>query len=137
MNTRHQPTEEHGSADSLVKSVCFLPCQAVNSLLITAPESGEMHSLPRPGQPSPALHRFAAFRDRHQSGAAHCADLKSISWGAGGEHPNGCNIFRPDGPAVWQPEDEFAPAFFEGKRRCKNTHSNPQLKGRLARQPNE
>lgn len=119
------------------KSVCFNPCKAVNSLLITFPESGGMHSLPRPGQPSPALHSFAAFRHRPQSGAAHCAEPKSISRGADGGHPNRNNRFRPDGHAVRQPEDEFAPAFFEGKLRCKNTHSNPQLKGRHARQPNE
>ena len=108
------------------KSVRFNPCKAVNSLLITFLESGGMHILPRPGQPSPALHCFADFRHRNQSGAAHCAKLKSISGGARGEHPNGSDSFRPDGHAVRQPEDEFAPAFFEGKLRGKQTQHTPQ-----------
>ena len=108
------------------KSVHFIPCQVVNSLLITFPESGGMHSRPRPGQPSPALHCFAVFRYRNKSGAVYCAKPKSISWGVGGQHPNGSDNFRPDGHADSQPEDEFAPAFFEGKRRCKNPQLNPQ-----------
>src|SRR5881394_2744166 len=93
-----------------------IPCQIVNSLLITFLESGEMHRRPRFGQRSSVRETFAIFRHRQGSGAGLFAKVESISWGVGGGDPNRTGNSRTDGQPIGYLDDVFAPAFLEGKR---------------------
>ena len=105
------------------KSARFIPCAVVNSLLITFLRAAEC-TASRISADHPTLFRASpCFENAPKRGAIHWARTESISWGMLGAHPNRDDKLQADGHANWQPRDEFAPTFFEGKRRCKHPTS--------------
>lgn len=116
----------------LPKTLCFNPCKIVNSLLITFSRAAECTADRNPVGLRQLSNASLIFDTANESGAKLYTEPKSISWGASGGSPNGVDDFRPDGHAVSQLEDEFASAFFEGKRRCKAPKHNPQTERTLS-----
>ena len=105
---------------------CFPPCTLVNSLLITSLRAAKCTARRDPVDLRPLFRASPCLDNAHKTGAILSGKARSISWGVRATPPNRNDTFRPDGPAIWQPDDEFAPAFFEGKRRCKTRNQKPQ-----------
>jgi hypothetical protein len=115
---------------NLPKTLCFIPCKIVNSLLITFSRAAECTPDRNPVGLRQLSNASLIFDTAMKSGVKLYTSAISISWGACGGSPNRNDSFRPDGHATWQPEDEFAPAFFEGKLRCKTPKTILKPKGR-------
>src|SRR5689334_8957983 len=103
------------------------PCTRRRSLLKISARAAQCMADQNRVRPHPLFQASSCFEKNPQQGVWFYTNAKSISWGVRERCPNRNDSFRPDGHAVRQPKEKFAPTFFEGKRRRKNSKHTPHI----------